>query len=158
MHDQTDDGTQARIGDQGDTAERRAFAQQFIDALPHARALGLRVDQIGQGEVTISMPWAAHLVGDPDSGVVHGGVVSALMDTCSGTAVFTHPTRPASTATLGLRIDYMRAARPHQRITARAVCYHVTRNVAFVRVTAEDETPGIPVATGNGTFTLERPA
>jgi len=51
----------------------------------------------------------------------------------------------------------MRPATPGQAITARAVCHHVTRTVAFVRVTATDADESRPVAMGTGTFTLERP-
>lgn len=137
-------------------ADRARIARQFIEAIPHARALEMRVEQLQQGQAVISMPWAAHLVGDPRSGVIHGGVVSALMDTCCGAAVMVHPVGPRSTATIDLRIDYMRAASPGQRITARARCYHVTRNVAFLRAVAVDDDEENPVAAATGAFTLER--
>lgn len=137
-------------------SDQTRIAQQFIEAIPHARALGMRVDALGAGTATISMPWAEHLVGDPRSGVVHGGVVSALMDTCCGAAVMSHPSGLGSTATIDLRIDYMRSATSGQRITAKAECYHITRTVAFVRAVALDEDAGNPVAAATGAFTVER--
>ena len=136
--------------------DRTKIARQFIEAIPHSRALGMEVDSVENGVAVLSMPYDARLVGDPATGVIHGGAVSALMDTASGAAVMSHPTAPLSTATLDLRIDYFRAATPHQRITARAECYHVTRSVAFVRVTAVDEDAARPVAAATGAFTLDR--
>ena len=134
-----------------------AIARQFIQALPFSRALGMEVTEMGPGRATITMPWDARLVGDPVTGVLHGGAISALMDTASGASVMSHPAAPTSTATLDLRIDYMRPATPGQSITARAECHHVTRSVAFVRVVACDEDAARPVAMGTGVFTLDRP-
>jgi uncharacterized protein (TIGR00369 family) len=139
-----------------DTADKARIARQFIEAIPFSRALGMRLDDIGNGVAVISMPWSDALVGDPDSRVIHGGAVSALMDTCGGAAVMSHPEALAGTATIDLRIDYMRAAAPGQRITARAECYHVTRSVAFVRAEAWDEDENRPVAAATGAFTVER--
>lgn len=129
--------------------------QDFIEALPFARALGMRLEEIGDGKARISMDWDPRFVGDPATGVIHGGAVSALMDTCGGAAVMSYP-GALTTATIDLRIDYMRAATPGQRITGRAECYHVTRRVAFVRATAHDEDSANPVATATGAFTFDR--
>jgi uncharacterized protein (TIGR00369 family) len=134
--------------------DRLSLARAFIDALPHSRALGMRVDRFGDGHAVLSMPYDARLVGDPATGVLHGGAISALIDTASGASVMAHASAPASTATLDLRIDYMRPAAPGQTVTAHAHCYHATRTVAFVRVIATDDDSGRPVATGSAAFTL----
>jgi len=139
-----------------DASQKNKIARQFMEAIPHTRALSMRMDQIGNGKATVSMPYDKKLIGDPETGVVHGGAVSALIDTCCGAAVVSHPDSPSGTATIDLRIDYMRPATPGERITAVADCYHVTRSVAFVRAHAFDADKTRPVAAANGAFTVER--
>jgi len=135
---------------------RVAQIRQVFAAMPHFKALGMELGEIGDGKAEIWMPYDEQFIGDPETGVISGGAVSALMDTSSGAAVMCHPTGTMGTATLDLRIDYMRPATPGQRITARAECYHVTRSVAFVRATATDDDRARPVATATGTFTIQR--
>ena len=134
---------------------KRLMARQFIEAIPHAQALQMTLEDVGDGTAVISMPYDARFVGDPRTGVIHGGAVSTLMDTCGGAAVMSHPGAPGGTATIDLRIDYMRAATPGQRIRAEATCFHITRTVAFVRAIATDEDADNPVATASGAFTVE---
>lgn len=137
--------------------DRLTDAKAFLLALPHAQSLGMQLVEMGDGKATIAMPYDPRLIGDPLTGVLHGGAISALMDTASGASVLCHPAAPLTTATLDLRIDYMRPATPGQTVTAHAVCHHVTRTVAFIRVTATDADTARPVAMGTGTFTLDRP-
>ena len=137
-------------------ADKAELARSFIRLIPQARALNMDILEIGEGIAVIRMPYDPELIGDPDTSVIHGGAVSTLMDTCGGAATMAHPSNPGGTATISLRIDYLRGATPGQAIVARAECHHVTRSVAFVRATAHDDDTGNPVATATGTFTVER--
>jgi uncharacterized protein (TIGR00369 family) len=131
------------------------MARQFMAAIPHSKDLGMELTQIEAGTATITMPYDERLIGDPDTGVIHGGAVAALMDSCCGAAVMSHPANAGGTATIDLLIDYMRAATPGQALSTTATCYHITRSVAFVRATAVDEDTQNPVAMATGTFTVE---
>ncbi|MDO6726403.1 MAG: PaaI family thioesterase [Cognatishimia sp.] len=138
------------------TTDKAKLAKQFIEAIPHAKALGMDMTEIGDGIAQLEMDYDERFIGDPETGVISGGAVSALMDTCCGAAVMSHPQVKGATATIDLRIDYMRAAVPGQRIRARAEVYHLTRTVAFVRAKSYDDDSENPVATATGAFTAER--
>ena len=127
--------------------------KKFFMNLPFSKFLGLTLDRLGNGEATMTMPYQKKLIGDPKSGVIHGGVVTTLLDSCCGAAVMTAGDPKFPTATIDLRIDYMRPAEPLRLIKAEAKCYRVTTSVVFVSATAQDGTKETPVATATGAFT-----
>ncbi len=132
------------------------IAQHFANALPHCKELNMRMDLLEDARAIMSMPYDKRLIGDPETGVIHGGAVSALMDSCGGASVFMHPENASASVTLDLRIDYMRPAKPGERISAESHCFHVTRNVAFVRVNAwAGDNKDQPVATATGAFSFK---
>jgi uncharacterized protein (TIGR00369 family) len=129
----------------------------MTQAAPQAVALGFRTVSAAPGEAVVAVPWREDLVGDPLSGVIAGGVVTTLLDHVCGMAVGSTAVeqgRPASVATLDLRIDYMRGAEPRREIFARAHCYKLTSSIGFVRATAYEVDEADPVATAQAAFAL----
>jgi uncharacterized protein (TIGR00369 family) len=123
--------------------------------LAQAIALGIKLVSHDVGRAVLSLPYREDLIGDPDTGVIAGGVVTTLLDHTSGAAVYAALTQPTSIATLDLRIDYMRPAKPGLALTAEAHCYKITRSVAFVRATCHDGDFQNPVATAQAVFMLD---
>ncbi|SDP43150.1 PaaI family thioesterase [Afipia sp. GAS231] len=113
---------------------------------------GLALDRAAPGEVWTSLKYRPVFVGDTETGVIHGGVVTAMLDETCGMAVQLALDGTRSIATLDLRIDYQKPATPGLDIRAHSVCYRVTRSIAFVRATAYQETEDEPVATATACF------
>ena len=132
----------------------RAILQQLVSTPPHPAALGFRLAQIDDDGVTLAVPWRADLVGDAETGVLAGGVVSSLLDHACGMAVWTALDAFQPIATLDMRIDYLRVAEPRRDVLARAATFRMTRSVAFVRGIAHDGDPGDPVAAVQAAFML----
>jgi len=128
--------------------------QGFRQMVPHNAALGLRAIDCDPGVCVLILPWAEHLVGNPDSGVLHGGPITTLLDACGGASVFLKLSKPVPIATLDLRIDYLKMASPRRDVIARCECYKLGRNVAFVRGVAYHDTPDDPIASCAATFML----
>jgi uncharacterized protein (TIGR00369 family) len=128
--------------------------QLLVAHIPHAEAIGLTVVDVRPDEAWLRVPYSENLVGNPETGVVHGGVITTLLDNAAGTAVIAALTEPRSIATLDLRIDYMKPATPGLAIVGYAHCTKMTANVAFTRCLAYHESPDDPIAMGVGTFML----
>jgi uncharacterized protein (TIGR00369 family) len=126
----------------------------FVEGIPHNRALGMQVVEISRATAVFKLPYSPRLVGNPDTGVLHGGAITALLDACSGAAVFAALTEWVPIATLDLRIDYLRGAEPGRDVLCRATCYKLGKNVAFTRALAYHDDEADPIASSAGTFML----
>jgi uncharacterized protein (TIGR00369 family) len=126
----------------------------LIDSVPHSVALGIVVVDAKPGEAWLRVPYDEKLVGNPATGVIHGGVITTLLDNAAGVAVATALDELRSIATLDLRVDYMKPATPARDVIGYCRCYKVTRHIAFVHGTAYHEDPEDPIATCAMTFML----
>lgn len=108
-------------------------AQAFFQSLPHTTVLGVELVSFDNNVALARLPYSPELVGNPWSGTVHGGAITTLIEQVSGAAVVARLPNPEAVATLDLRIDSLRTARPHEPLYARAECYRITSNIAFAR-------------------------
>lgn len=118
------------------------------------RQLGFEVISIQGGICIAQLPYSEELVGDPATGVLHGGVVTSLLDTAGGAAVLSAVGQPIPLATLDLRIDYLRPSTPGRAVRAKVECYKKTFNIAFARGTAYELDESDPVASMTATYML----
>ena len=143
-------GEDVPVGDDtpaGDDAHRIGIGiGTVIESLPHNAKLGIRVVEIAPRRCTAYIDFRPELVGDPKRGVLHGGVVTTLIDATAGAAVYAAIPEGTSLATLDMRIDYLKPAEPHKRLYARAELYRLTRRIAFIRASAYQDEPGNQVA------------
>ncbi|MEZ4452868.1 MAG: PaaI family thioesterase [Nannocystaceae bacterium] len=135
-------------------AELTRMTAKLFSHIPHNIALGIELLELADRTARLRLPHDPRLVGDPTTGVLHGGAITSLLDACFGGAAFMAMTKPASIATLDLRIDYLRPATPGRDVFAVGHCYRVTRSVAFVRGVAFHEREDDPIASGAATFMI----
>ncbi|NCG21646.1 MAG: hotdog fold thioesterase [Rhodobacterales bacterium] len=135
-------------------AQLHAINLAFFGKVPFNVALGIKVIDLRDSGCKMKLPYRADLVGNPVTGAIHGGVITTLMDTCCGGAVFMSLDKPQGIATLDLRIDYLRSARGENAIFAEATVLRTTRDVSFVKCVAYEDDPDDPLAVGSGAFMI----
>ena len=118
----------------------------------HGGRLGIIYHAQGDHWVELALPYREELVGDPETGVLASGPIVTMMDIATSLAVWQRRDRFVPHATLDLRVDYLRAARPGATVIGRGECYRIARSVAFVRGHAHDGDSADLVAHVAGTF------
>jgi uncharacterized protein (TIGR00369 family) len=135
-----------------DASALRQMMEAFI---PFNAFLGVRVRDVSKGLVVMEIPFRDELVGDPMRPALHGGVLSALADTCGGAAVWVDiEDTNARVSTIDLRIDYLRPARLETLVAeARVVRLGNRVGVADVRI-YNAPAPELTIATGKGVYNI----
>lgn len=134
-----------------------AFDPKLIEMLvhqgiPHCRELGVGVEEVTGKRAVLKLPYQERLIGNPETGIIAGGAVTTLVDTCCGMAVQLALGKLMAIATLDLRIDYLRPSAPRRDVYAAADCYKLTRQIAFVRAHAWNDDESDPIANCVATF------
>ncbi|MEC7797932.1 MAG: PaaI family thioesterase [Pseudomonadota bacterium] len=126
---------------------------ELLDRLPYARFLNLQTQMNGD-EVTVVMPFADQLIGNPMLPALHGGSTAALLEmTAMAQIALAFPSsrlpRP-----INVTVAYLRTGRPVD-VFARAEISRAGRRIAHVQAEAWQESRSRPIASLTAHFLLE---
>jgi len=136
------------MADEFDPAAFMAAAGGF----GHAALIGARYAAHGTDWAELAMDADPRLA-DGDGNPAFGPIAT-LLDMAAGTAVWVRAGRFRPHATLDLRVDRLRPARPGRTIVARGTCRDIADPLAFVGGLAHDGDPDDPIALVAGTFMM----
>jgi uncharacterized protein (TIGR00369 family) len=126
------------------------------ELIPFNRFLGIRIARMGEGFMRLELPFRPELIGDPFRKALHGGVISALLDTCGGFAVWTQISLEDRVSTIDLRVDYLSPGLP-EPLVAEASVVRVGNRVGVTDMRCFHESaPDRVVATGKGVYNIKR--
>jgi uncharacterized protein (TIGR00369 family) len=119
--------------------------------------MALDIEDVSRDGVRVRMPFNPDFCVDEDQTLLHGGILTALLDSVFGLANFVAIEGISTMATLDLRVDYLRAARSRADVIVRAHCFRQTRHIAFnagsIRFDGHEEAE---IARGTASFALTR--
>lgn len=132
-------------------------ARISADSIALWRTLGIRVDRVErQGHVILSLDMRPEL-GTRRPEVMHGGVISSLIDAAAGAAVSTTHAESDATwqgqATLDLNVTFLGAVTG--AVLAESRILRQSASLAFVTVDVRDAA-GALMATGRATYSIIR--
>ncbi len=125
----------------------------FLKGVKHSMVLGMEIVEITPEGLVVRLPYSEKIIGNPDTGVIHGGAITSLMDQSCGLAVAQALAPDFDiTPTIDLRIDYMKPAQPHRDVFAYVTAYRKTKSVVFTRGVAYQDDRADPIANCVGNF------
>jgi uncharacterized protein (TIGR00369 family) len=136
-------------------ALRRYFRYHWTEKVAFNKASGLRVDRWDPDGCTVSVDYREDLSAHP--GMIHGGVIAAVIDTCGGGAVMAGHDFAGGTrlTTVSMSIQYTGAA-PGEGIVAHSTCTKRGRKISYCEVRVVSAESGKPIADAIVTTNLHR--
>ncbi len=127
---------------------------RFLESVQHSVELGMSVVSMSrQNGVVMRMAHSEQLVGNPWSGIVHGGALLALLDQAGGLAAACQLFPDYDiTPTLDLRIDHLHRPAPGVDFFATAHCYRQSAQILFIRGQVHQGNAADPVSTFVATY------
>lgn len=145
---------------------KKQMNQQIItvfETMPFNQLLGLKVTELSAQHASLTMAWQDKLVGNPYQKILHGGVISTLLDTVGGLLAAASvidklpaeqlaqaPQRLSTLGTIDIRTDYLRPAKGEQFI-ASAKLIRSGNKVCVCRMELHNE-ENTQIAYGTGTY------
>ncbi|MFG1489607.1 PaaI family thioesterase [Oceanospirillum sp. HFRX-1_2] len=124
--------------------------KRFIGVLPQCQALNMQAESADDQHVLFSVPFAEHLIGNSRKQLIHGGVISTLLDTACGSVAVCALPRFEMCPTLDLRIDHLRPAVAGKTLYCKASIVKVTPQIIFTEgVVYQDEDEPVSRAVAN---------
>lgn len=127
---------------------------EFLKHSPFIAHLGMELREIEDDRAVLALPFRDEMVTIGD--VVHGGAVSALLDTAAMAASWSaieFDGEPPRGTTVGLSVDFLAAARA-QDLLAEAVVLRRGASLCFCEVKVTGADNGTLAATGLVTYKL----
>ena len=120
---------------------------------PFHQWLGLKVVELGDGEIEIRATWRPEWVVNTERGYVHGGILATLVDLTADWALVSKTGR--GVPTVDLRVDYHRAAMQGDLVCrGKVVKFGGQLSVAGAQIL---DTEGRLLASGRGVYMTAAP-
>ncbi len=146
------------------TTVLKQFAH-IITEIPFNRTIGLTLGEVENNHITMHFSNKDDLIGNYLHGILHGGVISSVLDMAGGAAVMAavamkHPDHTfeqlaamfGKSSTINLHIDFLRPGKG-EHFTAKAFVLRSGSKISVTRMELHND-QSVLIATGAGTYLI----
>ena len=136
--------------------------QVFEEHVPFNKVIGLRVESTDPDAPKLRFDMRPELIGNPRRQILHGGVISAVLDVAAGFAIHlavirqraesAHESHFPTIGTIDLRVDYLRPGRGHYFVASARVV-RLGNRVAVAHMELVNDSAEL-IATGGAAYML----